>query len=305
VGDLGADGDAATAVAVNRLIRRAEPAFVLALGGMGTGGDDPSAADRHFEDAMAWSRRAAYMPVWGGRAWPPGEHDDLRNYEGRFVLPHAAAAAGAPARSSGKDWYWFDQGRARIIVYPEPYARGTWRAWGGAVEPIFAAAEADPAIRFVITAGHHQAYSSTEGGGDAELRAMLDGFGKRFPKYLLSLAGGVHAYERTNPQTHVVHVNVGIGGGALARAATACGWPDCKLPAQMAFRAFHYGMVKVVVRDSDLQLEALCAGPSLGEDEARCGAGQIFDSAVITRGAERPEAAAKHGPGAGTRASAP
>jgi hypothetical protein len=296
-------GDATTAIAVNRLIRRAEPAFVLALGGLGTGGDGPLATDRHFEDAMVWSRRTAYMPVWGGGVWPPGDRDDLRNYEGRFALPHAVAAVGAPGRSSGKDWYWFDQGRVRIIVYPEPYAQGTWRAWGEAVAPLFAAAEVDPAIRFVITAGYRPAYSSTEGGGNAELRAMLDGFGRRFPKYLLNLAGGAHAYERTTPQAHVVHVNAGIGGGPLARASTACGWPDCKLPAQLAFRAFHYGMVKVVVRDGDLQLEALCAG--LGENEGHCGAGQVFDSAVVTRGAEKAEAAAKHGAGSLTRASAP
>jgi hypothetical protein len=305
VGDLGADGDTATAVAVNRLIRRAEPAFVLALGGLGSGGDGPSTADRHYEDAMAWSRRVAYMPVWGGSVWPPGERDDLRNYEGRFVLPHAAAAVGAPARSSGKDWYWFDQGRVRIIVYPEPYAPGTWHAWGEAVAPLFAAAEVDPAIRFVVTAGHRAAYASTEEGGNAELRALLDGFGRRFPKYVLNLSGRDHAYERTTPQAHVVHVNAGMGGGPLARAATACGWPDCKLPARVAFRAFHYGMVKVVVRDGDLQIEALCVGPSPGEEDGGCGAGRVFDSAVITRGAERPEPVAKHGAGVGTRASAP
>src|SRR5205085_6085708 len=50
VGDLGGDGDVATGVAVNRMIRRDEPAFVLAIGGMGTGGDGANAADQHFED---------------------------------------------------------------------------------------------------------------------------------------------------------------------------------------------------------------------------------------------------------------
>jgi hypothetical protein len=296
VGDLGADGDTTTAAAVNRLIRRADQAFVLGLGGLGMSDDEgATAADRHFEDMMVWSRRTPYMPVWGARAWPPRARDDLRNYEGRFALPHAAAAAGAPAGSSGEDWYWFDQGRARVIVYPEPYAPGTWRAWAEAAEPLFAAAEADPSVRFVVTAGYRAAYSSTEGGGSAELRAVLDGFGGRFSKYVLNLAGRPRAYERTTPQAHVVHVNVGIGGGALARAATPCGWLDCKLPGAMAFRALHHGLLRVTVRDADLLLEAFCAGAASDELDARCGAGQLLDSAVIGRGGAGA-AAASGGP---------
>ena len=85
---------------------------------------------------MVWSRRAAYMPVWGNHEWDDAKGDDLRNYKGRFALPHAAASPGAPAAGCcGEDWYWFDHGAVRFIIYPEPYtARDLARlgAQGGA-----------------------------------------------------------------------------------------------------------------------------------------------------------------------------
>jgi hypothetical protein len=285
VGEMGASGDGSAAAVANRLIRIADPSFVLGLGGLTLAAEQSAAwVDRHFDEVMLWSRRAAYMPIWGTSEWSRGGADDLRNYEGRFALPHAAAAAGAPAGSHGEDWYWFDQGRIRIIAYPEPYAAGTWAAWAARAEPIFAAAEADPAIRFIITAGHRPAYASASGGGSLELRAILDRFGNRFSKYVLSLAGQSRAYERSTPQAHVVHVNAGISGAPLVGAATSCGWPDCTVPAFTAFRARHHGFVKVSVRDTDLRIEAVCAGQSPGEDDVRCGDGEIMDSVLVGNG---------------------
>ena len=79
---------------------------------------------------MVWSRRAAYMPVWGNHEWDDPRRDDLRNYKGRFALPHAAASPGAPAAGCcGEDWYWFDYGAVRFIIYPEPYTQDTWADW--------------------------------------------------------------------------------------------------------------------------------------------------------------------------------
>ena len=90
--------------------------------------------DRHFDDVMSWSRRAAYMPVWGNHEWGDKGGDDLRNYKGRFALPNPAASPGAPAAGCcGEDWYWFDQGAVRFIVYPEPYNDDTWPDWARAV----------------------------------------------------------------------------------------------------------------------------------------------------------------------------
>ena len=233
---------------------------------------------------MAWSRRAAYMPMWGNHEWE-GKGDDLRNYKGRFALPHAAASPGAPAAGCcGKDWYWFDQGAVRFIVYPEPYTKETWPDWARQAAPLFAAAQADPALRFIVTAGHRPAYSSGHHGGNTQLRAILDDFGKRFGKYVLNLSGHNHGYERTKPQAHVVHISAGIGGGALEHAATECKWTDCKTPAFMAFRAIHHGFVKLAVSSEAIGLEAICAGASPGEDNVHCGDGEILDEATIPAG---------------------
>jgi len=282
VGDIGASTVWRASADVNRLIALADPTFVLALGDL-TYADErsPADVDRHFDDVMAWSRRAAYMPTWGNHEWE-GKGDDLRNYKGRFALPHAAASPGAPAAGCcGEDWYWFDQGAVRFIIYPEPYTEETWPDWARRAEPLFAAAQQDRALRFIVTAGHRPAYSSGHHGGEPELRAILDGFGKRFGKYVLNLAGHAHAYERTKPQAHVVHVTAGIGGGALEHASTDCRWRDCKPPAFSAFRAIHHGFVKLTVRADGIALEAICAGASPKEDSMHCAEGESMDTALI------------------------
>ena len=285
VGDIGASTSWPAAAVVNRMIARMDPTLVLGLGDL-TYADDGSQADvdRHFDDVMAWSRRAAYMPVWGNHEWE-GKRDDLRNYKGRFALPHAAASPGAPkAGCCGKDWYWFDEGAVRFIVYPEPYTKETWPDWAQQARPLFAAAQVDPALRFIVTAGHRPAYSSGHHSGNAQLRAILDDFGKRFGKYVLNLTGHNHGYERTKPQAHVVHVSAGIGGGMLEHEATECRWPDCKAPAYTAFRAIHHGFVKLAVHSDRIELEMVCAGASPSEENLRCGDGEILDEVTIPAG---------------------
>ena len=283
VGDIGASTSWPAASVLHRLISLREPSFVLALGDL-TYADIRTLADvdRHFEDVMSWSRRAAYMPVWGNHEWGGKGGDDLRNYKGRFALPHPAASPGAPAVGCcGEDWYWFDQGAVRFIVYPEPYNDDTWPDWARAVAKLFVAAEANPDVTFVVTAGHRPAYSSGHHGGEAQLRAILDGFGKRFPKYVLNIAGHSHAYERTTPQSHVVHITAGIGGGPLEHAPTDCLWTECKQPPFIAYRAIHHGYVRLTVHSSTIAIEAVCGAPSPGDDTVRCAAGQAIDQATI------------------------
>ena len=291
VGDFGAASGGSTGPAVHRAIALTEPAFVLGLGDL-TYADEHAASDvdRHFDDVMAWSRRAAYMPVWGNHEWE-GKGDDLRNYKGRFALPHAAASPGAPAAGCcGEDWYWFDHGAVRFIIYPEPYAAETWTDWARKVEPLFAEAQTDANLRFIVTAGHRAAYSAGHHGGNAQLRAVLDGFGKRFAKYVLNLNGHGHGYERTKPQAHVVHVTAGIGGGELEHASTACRWTDCKKPPWIAFRAIHHGFVKLTVREDGIALEAICAAASPNDDNIRCGDGEIMDTTLIAPGPSKAAA---------------
>jgi hypothetical protein len=287
VGDIGASSSSPVALVVHRVIALAAPAFVLALGDL-TYADEgaTSDVDRHFDEAMAWSRRAAYMPVWGNHEWE-GKGDNLRNYKGRFALPHAAASPGAPSESCcGEDWYWFDYGAARFITYPEPYTAETWTDWARKAEPLFAAAQADEKIRYIVTAGHQAAYTSGHHGGSAPLRAILDGFGKRFGKYVLNLNGHTHAYERTKPQSHVVHVTAGIGGSALEHAGTPCQWADCKQPPWIAFRAIHHGFVKLNVGAEGITLQAICAGTSPKEDSLRCPDSEIMDEVLIAPGGQ-------------------
>jgi hypothetical protein len=287
VGDMGAPGGQPTATSLNKDIAIAEPWFVLMLGDLSYADlGSQAAVDRHFDDVMAWSRRAAYMPVWGNHEWADPPRDDLRNYKGRFALPHAAASPGAPAAGCcGEDWYWFDFGPVRFLIYPEPYAASTWPDWARRVELLFQQAEADPRIAFVVTAGHRPAYSSGRHGGEPQLRGILDGFGKRFPKYVLNLNGHAHVYERTTPQAHVVHITIGTGGGALEHGTGRdCLWDDCKLPPFAAYRAIHHGFLKVSVSSDELTVEAVCGPAILGSDDVRCTDGEILDDVVIPRG---------------------
>jgi hypothetical protein len=283
VSGLGASVDFPEVTPAHRLIKQIEPAFVLGLGDL-TLGDvrTQTSVERHFEDVMAWSGRAAYMPVWGEHEWQTPGRDDLRNYKGRFALPNAQASPGAPAAGCcGEDWYWFDYGNVRFISYPEPYSEETWPDWGRKAAPIFEAAQADPGLVFIVTMGHRAAYSSTESGGDPRLRKLLDGFGARFDKYVLNVSGHVHAYERTKPQSRVVHISTSTIAGELEHAATPCSWRECKAPAFTAVRAIHHGFLRFSVQPRSIKAEAFCLASVAGRDDIRCVDGDIFDTVTI------------------------
>ena len=186
----------------------------------------------------------------------------------------------------GEDWYWFDYGNIRFIVYPEPYTADTWPAWAKEAETLFASAETDPVLRFVVTAGHRTAYSSGRHGGNEQLRGILDGFGRRFPKYVLNLAGHSHSYERTKPQAHVVHLTAGIGGGALEHAATPCFWPSCTTPSYTARRLLHHGFLELRVYGDVIRAETICGPATPTQDDLHCAEGEIIDSVDIPAGGE-------------------
>jgi hypothetical protein len=289
---MGATVDFPEVRSTHRLIARAKPAFVLGLGDL-TYADIRTqvSVDRHFEDIMEWSLNTAYLPVWGEREWQTPSRDDLRNYKGRFALPNPQTSPGAPGPGCcGEDWYWFDYGNVRFISYPEPYAEGTWDDWARKAAPLFEEAERSPALTFTITMGHRPAYSSTRAAGDARLRALLDGFGARYRKYVLNLSGHAPAYERTKPQSHVVHVSTSIASGDLEHADTTCSWGDCKAPPFTAFRAIHHGFVRVWVRPRSLRVDATCVAFVPGRDDVRCPEGDIFDTFVIDAPPDAPQA---------------
>ena len=255
-------------------IARDRPAFVIVAGDLTYGNDDGQAAvDRHFNDVMAWSRGAAYMPAWGNHEWDEST-DDLRNYKGRFALPHAAPSPGAPkAGCCGEDWGWFDAGVVRFIMYPEPYTDATWADWRRRADRVMAAAEANKQIRFIVTFGHRPAYSSGYHPGDPTLASILDGFGDKYPKYVLNLNGHSHDYERFQPIHGVVHITAGGGGSPLEP-------PWRETDPRTADRAMHLEHLRVSVTPERIRLEAVC-GPATSEDDTSCAAGTVIDSYTI------------------------
>jgi hypothetical protein len=269
--DVGDSMDAVHVRATQQQIARDKPAFVIVAGDLTYGNDNGQAAvDRHFDDVMAWSRTAAYMPAWGNHEWDESS-DDLRNYKGRFVIPHAHASPGAPgAGCCGEDWGWFDAGNVRFISYPEPYTDATWNDWRVQAGRVMAAAQASRKIRFIVTFGHRPAYSTGYHRGDSALAAALDGFGDTYPKYVLNLNGHSHDYERFHPIHHVVHITTGGGGAGLEP-------PWRGTDSRTAFRAMHLSHLRVSVMPQQLRVEGVCGPPASGDDIS-CASGTVMDS---------------------------
>ncbi|HEY2898968.1 MAG TPA: metallophosphoesterase family protein [Polyangia bacterium] len=283
-GDIGASNIWPNVARIQQMVAAAKPDLVLVLGDLAYGDLKANAVDQHFDDVMVWSQDAAYMPIWGNHEWENPTHDDLRNYKGRFAFPHAETARTAPKLGCcGEDWYWFDYGHTRFVAYPEPYAHSTWADWLAAAEPIFTAAERDPAITFIVTFGHHPAYSSGHHAGVKVLQLAMARLARRHLKYVLNLNGHSHNYERTSPQDGVVHITAGIGGGALEHAATPCLWDECSAkPAWSSRRAIHHGVVRLRFGEHSIEGVAICGPNSPGQTDIDCREGDTFDSFTVT-----------------------
>jgi len=255
-------------------IAQDRPAFVLVVGDLTYGNDDGQAAvDRHFDDVMAWSRRAAYMPAWGNHEWDESS-DDLRNYKGRFAIPHPHASPGAPhAGCCGEDWGWFDAGPVRFISYPEPYSDAAWDSWRVAAGRVMAAAQASRRIRFIVTFGHRPAYSTGYHSGETQLASIIGGLGDRFSKYVLNLNGHSHDYERYQPIHGVIHVTAGGGGSELEP-------PWRRTDPRTVYRAMRLEHLRVSVTPARIRVEAIC-GPATSDDDRSCARGSVIDSFTI------------------------
>jgi hypothetical protein len=271
--DVGAVSDFHELATTQQQVARDRPAFVLVPGDLTYGNDEGQASvDRHFDDVMAWSTRAAYMPAWGNHEWDKSS-DDLRNYKGRFDIPHGAASPGAPsAGCCGEDWGWFDAGGVRFISYPEPYTDATWPDWQAKAARVMAAAQASPAIHFIVTFGHRPAYSTGYHPGETELASILDGFGDRFSKYVLNINGHSHDYERYRPIHGVVHITAGDSGSLET--------PWSGTDPRTAKRAMHLGHLRVQVSATALTVQMVC-GAASSDDQTSCPQGSVFDSTRI------------------------
>jgi PKD repeat protein len=229
--------------------------------------------DQHFNDVMAWSEAAPYMPAWGNHEWE-ANNDDLRNYKGRFAIPNPAASPGAPSLGCcGEDWGWFDAGGVRFIAYPEPYSEVTWTDWKSKADPIMAAAQSNPGIRYVVTFGHRPAYSSGAHPGSATLAGILNGLGDKYSKYVLNLNGHSHDYERFQPIHGVTHVTTGGGGAPLET-------PWTSTDPRTAFRAMHLEHLRIDVTPTAMTLQSIC-GPATSKDDTTCILGSVLDQVVI------------------------
>jgi hypothetical protein len=273
-GDVGDSGSSSRVGPTQAQIAADRPAFVIVAGDLTYGNlNGQTAVDRHFDDVMVWSRKAAYMPAWGNHEWD-SSGDDLRNYKGRFAIPHAQAAPGAPGQGCcGEDWGWFDAGGVRFISYPEPYTRATWADWQSKADRLMATAQRNPKIHFIVTYGHRPAYSTGYHSGDSTLAWILDGFGDRYPKFVLNLNAHSHDYERFRPIHGVVHVTA-AGGGAPLEA------PWRRTDSRTARRVMHLEHVRVDVTPRQMKLQVVC-GPASSADDMSCRAGEVIDSYTV------------------------
>ena len=275
-GDIGSSLKYTKVAPTQAQIAADDPAFVLGVGDLTYGNDDgQSAVDQHFNDVMPWSSKAAYMPVWGNHDWDGG--DDLRNYKGRFAIPHSQTSTGAPsAGCCGEDWGWFDAGGVRFISYPEPYtsgASGTWAEWQTQADSAMAAAQADPRVRYIVTFGHQPAYSTGYHAGSENLAGILNSFGDKYGKYVLNLNGHSHDYERFQPIHGVTHITTGGGGAPLEP-------PWKSTDSRTAFRALHLEHLRVDAGSGGMRIEAVC-GPQTVQDDMACAEGSVIDSYEI------------------------
>src|SRR3989440_11676732 len=195
-----------------------QPSFVLMMGDLtyaNATGAGPAAVDQHFNDVMAFSTSAAYLPAWGNHEWESPAADDLRNYKGRLLFPNAAQSPGSPAISDGgNDWGWFDAGGVRFIAYPEPYTSATWPDWQAHASDLMSADQTDPGGNYIVTYGHRPAYSTGFHPGDATLAGILNSLGTTYSKYVLNINGHSHDYERFQPIDGVTHITAGTPAAA-------------------------------------------------------------------------------------------
>jgi parallel beta-helix repeat protein len=274
-------GDIGSTTAFSKLgntldqIANDDPSFVLMIGDLtyaNATNATQAVVDQHFNDVMRWSTSAAYMPAWGNHEYDVAGADDLRNYKGRLLMPHAAASPGSPDISCcGDDWGWFDAGGVRFIAYPEPWT-GALADWQSKAATLMQQAQNDPSITYVVTYGHRPAYSTGYHPGEPKLAGILDGFGDSYSKYVLNLVGHSHDYERFQPIHGVTHVTIGSPSSAQG--------PWSSTDPRTAYRALHLAHLRVDVSSTGLRIQAICGLPA-SSDDITCDNGSVIDEYTI------------------------
>ncbi len=267
------------------------PRFVLGIGDL-TYGDQSGAAevDTHFNDVQAWSLEAAYMPAWGNHEWQClssssscSRPDNLNNYEGRFVLPNTQSIPSASqAKNNGPadDWGWFDYGNTRFISMPALDMVGALTDWSAGVAPIMAQAQVDPNLTFIVVYGHFPAWNSgSDHPADPDIQAVLMALRASFPKFVLSLHGHSHHYERWSMAATGGLLSIVTGGGG-----SACGGMRSSRPANSMARSNELHHLKIQVHLDRIEGWAVC-GPLGGSGcSDNCTPGTILDHWTVSAG---------------------
>jgi hypothetical protein len=276
VGDLGDTRHMSHLADTLSAIARDRPSFVLMDGDLtyaNLPGVSQAVVDQHFNDVMAFSTSAAYLPAWGNHEWRSPQADNLNNYKGRLLFPHAARSPGSPAISDGgDDWGWWDAGGVRFIAYPEPYTAATWKDWAVHGNNLMTAAQDNPRIHYIVTYGHRPAYSTGLHPGDTTLAAILGRLGATHSKYVLNINGHSHDYERFQPISGVTHVTVGTASGEET--------PWTGTDPRTVFRGYHLAHLRVDVYPTGLRIQAVCDDPA-GQDDIVCDPGSVIDEFII------------------------
>ncbi|MFC2116831.1 metallophosphoesterase [Bacteroidota bacterium] len=280
-------GSTKECVAMFNQMAQMNPDIVITTGDL-TGGDSGGQGYvvKRFQDAMAWSLSAAWMPCWGNHDWENSGTDDLRTYKGRFDLPNPQTSPSSPAVSCcGEDWGWFDYGNTRFISMPERFnSSTTWQDWAKAVDTVFSEAQNDPKIRFIVSYGHQSAYTSTTRRypGSGTQQSILNGLHASYPKYRLDLTGHNHQYERYSFSSGITYI-INSTAGSYYR-----GWADPTKPDNCNFRAIHYGILVLDFSEDAIHGKFVCSvgtsktGSDYLHEEDVCDApGSVIDEFII------------------------
>jgi hypothetical protein len=117
----------------------------------------------------------------------------------------------------------------------------------------------------------------------------LNNLGATHSKYVLNLNGHSHNYERTFPQSNVVHITAGTGGGGLEEIEP-CLWAICTQPSWSAQRYMHLGVLRLTFNATTIQGEFVCGPAGGGTTDINCTQGTVIDSFTIGDSGPTPTA---------------
>lgn len=309
IGDTGSTVCSPWEAQMHALIAAQGPAFVTHGGDITYANNcGVAAVHQYYVDQQAWSDSAAFEPVWGNHEYgaagsqgymtpPPGTpRDSLLNYKGRSFITNGQAVPNDTATRTGNpgcgwetgsttntclgsDWGWFETGHVLFISYPEPWP-SAYPAWQAAAGQLMAAAQANPAIDFIVTYGHRPDYSSLETAVDTNLQAAIDNLALQYSpsaanpygKYVLNVDHHVHWEEVFKPIDGLVNITNGSGGAGQASITT--------FDPNSAFHITHPGILAAQYSAAahSLTVNLLCGPVYVPDPKDSCSYGSVLYS---------------------------